>query len=380
MKLSKFFPNIKTMKPTILFVLHLPPPVHGAAMVGKYIHDSSVVNERFDCRYINLATAKDLADIGKVGIRKFVQFISLLRRIRKMVKEARPSLVYVTPNACGVAFYKDFIVVELLKRMGRRVVVHYHNKGVSTRQGRGFDNFLYKRFFRGLEVILLSEKLYPDVCKYVDKEDVYFCPNGIPDVEYCGSGRNNVIPRLLYLSNLQEEKGALVLLDALKLLKDKGLEFACDVVGGETAEISNERFEAEISKRGLDGVVAYHGKKYGKDKDDFFNQSDIFVFPTYYHNECFPVVLLEAMQHGLPCVSTDEGGIADIIDEGKTGYVVKRKDAVDLAKGLDLLMDNPDLRVEMGRQGRLKYERSFTYGRFERRITGILSGILKKRD
>ena len=107
-------------------------------MVGKYIHDSSIVNERFDCRYINLATAKDLADIGKVGIRKFVQFISLLRRIRKMVKEARPSLVYVTPNACGVAFYKDFIVVELLKRMGCRVVVHYHNKGVSTRQGRGF--------------------------------------------------------------------------------------------------------------------------------------------------------------------------------------------------------------------------------------------------
>ena len=122
------------------------------------------------------------------------------------------------------------------------------------------------------------------------------------------------------------------------------------------------------------------GFEIDEDKDDFFNQSDIFVFPTYYHNECFPVVLLEAMQHGLPCVSTDEGGIADIIDEGKTGYVVKRKDAVDLAKGLDLLMDNPDLRVEMGRQGRLKYERCFTYGRFERRITGFLSDILKKRD
>lgn len=367
-------------KPKVLFILHLPPPVHGAAMVGKYIHDSRVVNEEFDSHYINLATAKDLADIGKVGIKKFVQFLSLLRRICKAMKETNPGLVYVTPNACGGAFYKDFIVVELLKWMGGKVVVHYHNKGVSTRQNHVLDNFLYKSFFKNLKVILLSERLFPDVEKYVDRENVYFCPNGIPDAEGCRSERNNDVPHLLYLSNLQEEKGAIVLLDALKILKDKGRRFVCDFVGGETAEISKNRFDSEISKRCLDAVVTYRGKKYGKDKDAFFNRSDIFVFPTYYHNECFPVVLLEAMQHGLPCVSTNEGGIADIIDEGKTGYVVKRKDAVDLAKSLDLLMDNPDLRVEMGRQGRLKYERCFTYGRFERRITDILSDVLKKCD
>lgn len=368
------------MKPVILFILHLPPPVHGAAMVGKYIHDSRVVNEEFDCHYINLATAKDLSDIGKVGIRKLLQFIFLLRHIRMIVKEIRPRFVYITPNACGGAFYKDFIVIGLLKRMGCRVVVHYHNKGVSTRQDRIFDNFLYKRFFKGLKVILLSERLYPDVRKYVERDNVYFCPNGIPDDGWCGSLRNNAIPHLLYLSNLQEEKGAIVLLDALKILKDKRRKFVCDFVGGETAEISKIRFDSEISKRCLNDVVTYHGKKYGKDKDSFFNQSDIFVFPTYYHNECFPVVLLEAMQHGLPCVSTDEGGIADIISKGKTGYVVERKNAVDLAKNLDMLMDNPDLRFEMGRQGRLKYERCFTYECFERRITDILNDVLKKCD
>lgn len=53
------------MKPRILFILHLPPPVHGAAMMGQYIHDSKVINERFDCHYINLTTAKTLQDIGK---------------------------------------------------------------------------------------------------------------------------------------------------------------------------------------------------------------------------------------------------------------------------------------------------------------------------
>lgn len=47
------------------------------------------------------------------------------------------------------------------------------------------------------------------------------------------------------------------------------------------------------------------------------------MFPTYYHNECFPLVLLEAMQHGLPCISTNEGAISDIVDDGVTGYIVE---------------------------------------------------------
>lgn len=169
------------MKPTILFILHLPPPVHGAAMMGKYIHDSKLINTAFDCHYINLTTAKNLQDIGKGGIGKLWKFICLLVRIHKEVKSKNPQLVYVTPNACGGAFYKDFVVVQMLKHMGCKVVVHYHNKGVAARQDNFFDNVLYKHFFKGLKIILLAETLYHDIKKYVKRNDVYVCPNGIPD-------------------------------------------------------------------------------------------------------------------------------------------------------------------------------------------------------
>ena len=168
------------MKPTILFVLHLPPPVHGAAMMGKYIHDSKLINEAFDCHYINLTTAKDLAVIGKVGWRKVQQFTKLLTQIRHEVKQLNPQLVYVTPNAKGGAFYKDFIVVQMLKIMGCKIVVHYHNKGISLRQDKILDNILYKSFFKGLKVILLAEPLYNDIKKYVTRVNVFICSNGIP--------------------------------------------------------------------------------------------------------------------------------------------------------------------------------------------------------
>ena len=369
------------MKQKILFIMHMPPPVHGAAMVGQYIHDSKLINEKFEGHYINLTTAKNLQDIGKVGIRKLVDFVMLLCRIRKNLSAIRPDLVYVTPNACGGAFYKDYIVVQMIKRMGFQVVVHYHNKGVATRQNWLLDNILYQRFFKGIKVILLSECLYSDVMKYVKREDVFVCGNGIPSSAIEGlvsaSPAMASPSHLLFLSNLLISKGVVVLLDSLKVLKEKGCRFVCDFVGGETVEMDAAMFQAEVVKRGLEGMVVYHGRKYGKDKEAFLNGADIFVFPTFYHNECFPLVLLEAMEHGLPCISTTEGGIPGIIDNGKTGYLVPKHDVVALADKIEMFIRDTDLRHKMGEAGREKFEREFTLEVFEKRMVEILSDNVK---
>ena len=151
------------MKPRILFILHLPPPIHGAAMMGKYIQESELINSSFDCFCINLATAGSLSDIGHVSLEKLLKYLLLLRYISHVVKEIRPELVYITPNAGGKAFFKDFIVVQILKCMGCKVIVHYHNKGVSAYQSKWVYNFLYKRFFSNLKIILLAENLYRGV-------------------------------------------------------------------------------------------------------------------------------------------------------------------------------------------------------------------------
>lgn len=373
------------MNPKILFIMHMPPPVHGAAMVGQYIHDSELINGEFESHYINLTTAKNLQDIGKVCMRKLFDFFKLLKKIRRVVKDIKPQLVYVTPNACGGAFYKDFVVVEMLKRLGGKVIVHYHNKGVATRQDRWLDNILYKRFFKGIKVILLSECLYEDVKKYVKKEDVFVCGNGIPSAAIesfvsapiDAASPEDKIPHILFLSNLLISKGVVVLLDSLKVLKEKGCRVVCDFVGGETVEMDAAMFQAEVAKRGLEGMVVYHGRKYGKDKDAFLNTADIFVFPTFYHNECFPLVLLEAMEHGVACISTTEGGIPGIIDDGKTGFLVPKHDAETLAEKIQTLLSDAALRQRMGEAGREKFEKEFTLEVFEKRMAEILRENVK---
>ena len=108
----------------------------------------------------------------------------------------------------------------------------------------------------------------------------------------------------------------------------------------------------------------------------FENPPVLPLFPTFYHNECFPLVLLEAMEHGLPCISTTEGGIPGIVDDGKTGFLVPKHDVAVLADKILLLLNDSVLRSNMGKVGREKSEKEFTLEVFEKRMTWILEHIV----
>ena len=364
--------EVENTKPKVLFILHLPPPVHGAAMVGKSIHDSLLVNETFATRYHNLATSASLHEIGKFRFRKLFDFVGLYWNVRREVRAFNPNLVYITPNATGIAFFKDFLIVQSLKRMGCRVVMHFHNKGFSSKRGNWLYNFCYKRFFSGTKVILLSKYLYDDVRAYVSESQLFVCHNGTAPIGLSAHSREaaNTEPHLLFLSNLMESKGLFCLLEACRELKLKGYQFVCDIVGAETPEVSEARLHRQIALMEVENVVRYHGKCYGEAKEKMFAQSDVFVFPSY--NEAFPLVLLEAMQHHLPIVSTREGGIPDILKEGENGLFCNKKDAASLARVLERLLDDEDLRRQMGEQGYKSYQEKFTLRHFEENMTRIL--------
>ena len=362
-------------KNIILFILHMPPPIHGAAIIGQSLRNSKLINNEFDCEYINLTTASSLEDIGKFKIRKISQFFHLLLNIIKTVKNTQPNLVYITPNSKGGPFYKDFLIMMALKFMNCNIVAHYHNKGVSTRQNKIFDNFLYKHFFKDIEIILLSKRLYPDIERYVMSKDVYICPNGISEeMPTPQKGDREKTVRILFLSNLLIQKGVFFLLDALQALHAKGIDFSCHIVGAESSEITRVFLSKIIKEKKLYNCVFYHGSKYGIDKEQFWNNADIFVFPSL--DECFPLVLLEAMKHGLPIVTTDEGGIPDIVKDGENGFICEKRSANDLAQKILLLLNDPSLRERMGKKGLERFKKNYTIDVFENQLVSIFKQIL----
>lgn len=370
------------VKSKLLFVLHLPAPIHGAAMVGKFIKESKLINSTFDADYINLSTSTNLRSLRRGGIGKLLIVLSIQYKVFLALISKHYDLLYMTLTATGPGFYKDLFIVALLKLFRKQLVYHFHNKGISNRQNNKINDLLYQFAFKNTRSILLSPHLYADISKYVKKEDVFFCANGIPVTA------ENTLPsirpidqnhpcRMLFLSNMMVEKGVLVLLQACKILKEKGLEFECHFVG-EWFDVTEFEFNNIVHAYGLDHQVFAHGKKYGEDKLTFFRNTDVFVFPTYYHNETFGLVNLEAMEFGIPIISTLEGGIPDVIIDGETGFLVPQRNVTALADKIELLIRQPELRIKLGQAGKKRFSELFTIDKFEKNLVSILQKASSK--
>ena len=354
----------------ILFILHLPPPFHGASMVGAQIRDSRQVADSFDTRFINLSASRTLGEIERFSFRKVAFLFHLLREVRKTVREWNPDLVYVTPTSKRPGFLKDYVLVRMLKREGCRVIAHMHNAGVSDHQGRWLDNHIYSRFFSDIKVILLSERLYPDIRKYVPLERVFVCPNGVAEMPL-PVVPDSPVPTILFLSNLLRSKGIFDFVGACGILKEKGFSFRADIAGGETAELDREGLEALLRASGLENRVLYHGAAYGPDKSALFSRADVFVFPSY--REAFGLVAAEAVSARLPVVATPVGSVPDLVVEGENGFLVAPGDVQALSERVGRLLSNPELRHSMGRAGYDRYREKFSLEQFEKRIVSILA-------
>jgi len=361
-------------RPKVMFIMHMPPPIHGASMVGKWIHESDTINSQFDSYYLNLTAASSMADIGKFSLGKATHFFRLLYTIRSLVKKINPELIYITPNAGGMPFIKDSIVVNMLKKMGCNVLAHFHNKGVSKYEKNPIFDRMYRKFFDHLKVLLIVPSLYDDKKTYLRIRDLYVCPNGTPlTVEKeVSAERHHEVPEILFLSNMIISKGVLDLLDALYLLRGQNYHFHCTMIGAETPELSRNKIQYEINSRHLQGFVDYIGPRYGSEKDEHLAKTDIFAFPTYYPKECFPLVILEAMEYKIPVVSTNEAGIPYSVIDGQTGLLCKSQNPISLSEKLIQLLDNPELRWQMGEAGYKLRKEKFCLENFEQNLANVL--------
>ena len=78
------------------------------------------------------------------------------------------------------------------------------------------------------------------------------------------------------------------------------------------------------------------------------------------------------MEYVLPVVSTNEGGIPDVVINGRTGYTVDKNNPEALADALERLFRNPELGVQMGKAGRKRFEENFTEETFEKNMKECL--------
>lgn len=415
---------MKSNKPRVLLVATFPPPVHGSSMVSMQIKESEIINDAFEVDYVNLGTSRTMAEIGRhsyvLYARKALRFLcSYLKLLWKLLSH-RYDLTYLAITCHDVGFLKDSPFVITTRLLSKKYVIHQHNRGMAPYVQRAPYKWLLPMAYNKAKVILLSWKLYEDISAVVKKEQILICPNGLPMPEYLLKNKDvcvqlrekNSVPEILFLSNLVESKGVWSLLDAYKILKDKGVRFHSSFVGGTSRFISADKFATEVKVRGLEGMVEYLGPQYGDDKWRAYQRADIFVLPSM--DDCLPLTIMEAMMTKTAVVGSDIGAIPDLVEDGVTGYIISSEDLIvetggkfldwepnaemaqkiaeskklkakgymcgegtkSLANALEKLLLNPDLCRKMGESGYEKYQREFTLEAFEKNMLECLKKSL----
>lgn len=362
------------MKPRILFVVHLPPPVHGVTLLSKQVIASETIAAQFGVRVLPLRFSESVDEIRSASLAKVGRSAITGLRLLKELALKRPDAVYFTFAPTGVAFYRDCAYAAAMKAFGVRRIFHIHARGIASHLDAGWSRRMYRWLFSGARIIHLSSRLEHDTAPIVDASQIVIVPNGIEDVRPAPRIVREGPARILFLSNMIREKGPLDLLEALRHLAARGIDFEATFVGARFHDGCVEEFSENVERYGLARRVRYVGPIYGEEKLALFREHDIFAFPTY--NDAFPLVVLEAMQQGLPVVSTDEGAIPEMVVDGETGFVVPKRDTGALAARLEQLVVDPNLRARLGAKGRDRYVAHFTAEQFEQNLASALASFV----
>lgn len=364
----------------VLFLIQLPPPVHGASVVNKTILDSSVINTAFDTRYVNISPASEMTDLGKVSFKKMLATAKIYQLAIQAYLTFKPRLVYLTLSPHGAAFYKDGLLAVLLKILGAKLVFHMHGKGVTAESNKSrFKKAMYRAVFKGVDVIHLSESLFYDVEPIRDdSRELIAVPNSVSVPPEVRGKKDDGVITFLFLSNLMRIKGVDVLVKAASIIPEHlQAKFKIRIAGKSESQEYSEEIESLVA-RSLYNNIKIVGPKYNAEKYEEVFSADVFVLPT--KNDCFPLTILEAMSSSLAVVSTNEGAIADIVEDGVTGVVLDDCTPEKLAHVMLDFINNPEKSAKYGAAGREEYLAKYTPRIFEVNLVSTLNKIIKKNE
>lgn len=185
------------------------------------------------------------------------------------------------------------------------------------------------------------------------------CRLGVDPSQFRYRLRESRLPmQLLCVGRLTPQKGQVLLIQALAKVRADGGQFQLTMVG---AGPDRERIEAEIARFGLGEHVTLTGALSQEAVRAEFDRADIFVLPSM--AEGIPVVLMEAMSSGVPCVTTPVNGIPELIRHEETGLLAVAGDVDSLAERLNQMIATPSLRRAIAGAARDKVQRDFDLSR-----------------
>jgi len=261
------------------------------------------------------------------------------------------------------------------------VVAQFHSDVVRQRNLLKLYGPFLDAFYRRANCIIVPTPRHIEISRFVSKyrEKCRVVPFGVPlsrfeldetDCKKVDELRDG-LPSVLCVGRLVSYKGVEFLIRALESIKAR-----LWIIGSGPLEASLKNLARE---KGLADRIEFLGQLSDEEVVRYYHACDVFVLPSITNAEMFGVVQLEAMACRKPVISTTlPTGVPWVNQHGKTGYVVAPGNAGELAKGIQHLLSNPELREEMGEAGRMRVEEHFTSTRMAGAMLQVYQEMLSE--
>lgn len=315
---------------------------------------ASVVNVYRAAGFFERMNVKYLASHCDGGaVRKLRVMLSSLSEFFLLLCLRRVSIIHVHMSS-RASFWRKALFLLMAGAFRVPRIIHLHGSEFAVFYEKECSS-LAKRFVRFVFdsaecVVVLSETWKKWVSSVSGNQHVVCIYNPVlmPESDPVGVADNSA---LLFMGRLGRRKGTYDLVNAAaRIAQPFTLILAGD---GDIEEIRNLASELGVSDK-----VEITGWVRGDQKDALFKRACLYVLPSY--NEGLPMGILEAMAQGLPIVSTPIGGIPEAVGEGREGFLVQPGDIETLARTLERLVSDRDLRRKTGAAARARVSSTFS--------------------
>jgi spore coat protein SA len=285
----------------------------------------------------------------------------------------RPLLSRLKPGDIVWIHHQPYIAAaleKLIRAAGARLIYQAHDGRVRRTERAAFRSFVADAWvfdsgaLRQVYLALFPEWRNAHVLHIGADVEVFYPSDS--------KARNNAVPVILYVGRIQAEKGVHVLLDAIRILQQRGVEVSCKLIGSHFSGVSKATPYMRSLQKSKPSNAEFKGYLGAEGVAEELRSADIFCCPSIWF-EAFGTVTVEAMACGVPVVASRVGGLPEVGSDGGVA-LVEPGSAVELANTLQGLIENDELRKTMSAEGLANFRRRFTWDAIGRQYRHILEG------
>jgi len=321
--------EFRRRRPVVLVIGPFPPPLHGAALITDRFANS--LGEIAQVRKVDLSPGR----MRRNGLYHAIRVARVGRAFWSMLLNSQnlQSIYFSISGGRGQIY--DAVLIATARILRQDIFIHHHSYAYLAKRTLIAVIIVKAAGSRATHICLCRDMaarlkaLYPEAKRVMTVSNAALV--GAPQLRSSGHRKTLVLG---HLSNLLPEKGVDTVIEVFRRCQAAGLSMQL-VLAGPVADPGIQKMVIDLEMK-FSSMFEYRGPAYGEEKNAFFRDIDVFLFPTRYRNEAQPLVILEALAAGVPVIAASRGCIGD--DVGEAGLVVRNGEDF-VAEALAVLSD-----------------------------------------